>query len=416
MTAQDAEIVIVGAGIAGCAAAITLARSNKKVLIVEKSDNIGGTATNSNVGTICGAYYRTFSQKPIPVGYNFSKDFISGLIKYSGNKNPFHYHNGLFVLPFDWFELQKYLERLLLDNQIRILLSSEITKVKIENKKISGVSIKNEKEELEIHPKNIIDCSGNGIISQLANLEMITSENYQSASQIFRVKNIISDNEYSLNMALKKTMVHLINERQWPQSFKSISIIPGSLKNNEADFKITLPEKITDNSVNNFEIAKKAKSYVKEIFPPLTQLVESLNNASIKTFFPQLGIRIQQRSKGKYILTKKDVLTCRKFNNGIALGAWPIEEWHNDGKISMEYFEPEDAYMIPADCLMSNEIDNLFFAGKNISATTKAIASARVIGTCLQTGYAAGKIASCLTDESRSEMIIQLNKELLNYV
>ena len=59
------------------------------------------------------------------------------------------------------------------------------------------------------------------------------------------------------------------------------------------------------------------------------------------------------------------------------------------------------------------EIDNLFFAGKNISATNKAIASARVMGTCLQTGYAAGKIASCFTIEERNKMINKLNKELV---
>jgi hypothetical protein len=55
----------------------------------------------------------------------------------------------------------------------------------------------------------------------------------------------------------------------------------------------------------------------------------------------------------------------------------------------------------------------LYFAGKNISATTKAIASARVMGTCLQTGYAAGKIATCETSDEQKEMIALLNKELL---
>lgn len=60
----------------------------------------------------------------------------------------------------------------------------------------------------------------------------------------------------------------------------------------------------------------------------------------------------------------------------------------------MRYFHIDDYYQIPAGCLQSNCIDNLFFAGRNISATDAAIASARVMGICLQTGYAAGCLAS----------------------
>jgi len=60
----------------------------------------------------------------------------------------------------------------------------------------------------------------------------------------------------------------------------------------------------------------------------------------------------------------------------------------------MRYFKLDDYYQVPADCLQSNSIDNLFFAGRNISATDGAIASARVMGICLQTGYAAGCLAA----------------------
>jgi hypothetical protein len=60
----------------------------------------------------------------------------------------------------------------------------------------------------------------------------------------------------------------------------------------------------------------------------------------------------------------------------------------------MTFLPENDFYSIPAGCLESGEKENLFFAGKIISAGEKAIASARVIGTCLGTGYAAGVLAS----------------------
>ena len=63
-------------------------------------------------------------------------------------------------------------------------------------------------------------------------------------------------------------------------------------------------------------------------------------------------------------------------------------------KPDMCYFPANDCYWIPAGTLVSQSLTNLFFAGRILSATERAIASARVIGTCLNTGYAAGMLAS----------------------
>jgi hypothetical protein len=97
---------------------------------------------------------------------------------------------------------------------------------------------------------------------------------------------------------------------------------------------------------------------------------------------------------GKYILTEADVLQCKKFGDAIANASWPIEEWEQDRRVKMRYLKEDDFYQIPARCLQSKTMDNLFTAGRCISATDAAIASARVMGVCLQTGYAAGCLAA----------------------
>ena len=410
----NADIVIIGGGVAGFSAAMAAAQENKKVILVEKSHQLGGNATKSNVGTICGAYYRTFSEIPQLVGFKFCKDFISELLYFPDKNKVIKYHNGLFVVSYDWKFLANYLNEQLVQTGVQILKNTEIIQVKRANNLISKIGIRQNNEIIEINFESIIDCSGNGIVSQLANLEMISSPTYQSASQVFRIKNVISDNEFSLNMALKKAIMKLIGVNNWPDSFTSLSVVPGSLQHNYADFKITLPDVITDDTELNKQLSIKAKSYVEEIFPLLKNDVSSLINAEIELIFPEVGIRIQQRSKGKQILNEEDVLSCKKTNDGIALGAWPIEEWAGDGKLNMQYFEIDNGYTISANCLQSKSIANLFFAGKNISATTKAIASARVIGTCLQTGYAAGKLASCKNDSEKKNMIILLHNELVS--
>ncbi|MCE3279930.1 MAG: binding protein [Bacteroidetes bacterium] len=406
------DLVVVGAGIAGCAAAVAAAEEDQRVLLIERSEHLGGNAINANAGTICGAYFRTFSDNVRLTGYSFSKKLISELT--SDHRKPVHYHKGLVIVPYEWTELENILEKELRSKNVELLKCAEVIDLHKKDGVITSLTIKKNDSEIEIIPRAIIDCSGNGIISQLAEASMISSENYQAASQIFRVEGIQSENEFSLDMSLKKAMLQLSAENKWPENLNAISVVPGSLKYNRADFKLTLPEPVTDNIDSNEKLSLVAKSYIAAVFPLLTSSIESLYSASIVLIFPQLGIRVQQRSQGKYILTEENILSCQKFDTGIALGTWPIEEWLNDGKLEMQYFEPEQAYMIPADCLMSDEIDNLYFAGKNISATTKAIASARVMGTCMQTGYAAGKIASCKTEKEKEEMIISLNKKLLS--
>lgn len=91
--------------------------------------------------------------------------------------------------------------------------------------------------------------------------------------------------------------------------------------------------------------------------------------------------------------------SCKKFDDAIANAAWPIEEWEQNVRVKMRYFNVDDFYQIPAGCLQSNQINNLFFAGRNISATDAAIASARVMGICLQTGYAAGCLAAAFAKQ-----------------
>ena len=60
----------------------------------------------------------------------------------------------------------------------------------------------------------------------------------------------------------------------------------------------------------------------------------------------------------------------------------------------MTYFAERDFYDIPLDCLRPVELENVFVAGRCLSAETGAMTSARVIGTALATGWAAGTAAA----------------------
>ena len=78
----------------------------------------------------------------------------------------------------------------------------------------------------------------------------------------------------------------------------------------------------------------------------------------------------------------------------MAAGAWPIELWGEDARPEMRFLPEHDHYTIPPGALRSAHLSNLWAAGRTLSATDAAIASARVIATCMSTGYAAGTLAA----------------------
>ena len=97
------------------------------------------------------------------------------------------------------------------------------------------------------------------------------------------------------------------------------------------------------------------------------------------------------RLLGQYTLTAQDVLEARKFPDPAARSAWPVEFWDPETGPRYRYLPDGEFYEIPRRCLASERIANLFAAGGCISAETLALASVRVMGTCIALGEAAGR-------------------------
>ena len=116
------------------------------------------------------------------------------------------------------------------------------------------------------------------------------------------------------------------------------------------------------------------------------------------------GKRESRRMMGPYIMTQGDVLSGGKFSDVVAYGGWPLDDHHPDG-----FYHPGNPnvwgktpkpYGIPYRCLYSVNIDNLFFAGRNISMTHAAMSSSRVMATCALLGEAVGCAANIAREYS----------------
>ena len=111
------------------------------------------------------------------------------------------------------------------------------------------------------------------------------------------------------------------------------------------------------------------------------------------------GKRESRRFVGQHVLSESDLVTSRAFHDAIAFGGWPIDTHPPEGVDA-----PNEApctqnhlpwlYDIPLRSCVAADVRNLFFAGRNISATHIAFASTRVMATCAAVGQGVGTAAA----------------------
>ena len=181
-----------------------------------------------------------------------------------------------------------------------------------------------------------------------------------------------------------------------PALCERLSLVPGTGANGRLAFKLSLlpanPDRALWQQVTDWE--REARSLLEPLRQFLVKHIAACRNARLDSIAPQLGVRSGRRILGRARLTDEDVLGARKFPSGIARGCWPMERWTKSPRPEMTYFKEGEYYEIPLDCLRPVELENVWVAGRCLSATTGAMTSARVIGTALATGWAAGTAAA----------------------
>jgi hypothetical protein len=152
--------------------------------------------------------------------------------------------------------------------------------------------------------------------------------------------------------------------------------------------------------------------------------VPGFDDCYLRHTSPQVGARESRQVVGDYLLTGQDVQQGRKFEDAVARGSWWIDIhcplgqtypvhlcvvecprreacpfWtaeRDKAMLSRDDLYPPDGdwYEVPYRCLTAKGIDNLLVSGRCISATHEAMAGARVMGTCMAVGQAAGAAAA----------------------
>jgi hypothetical protein len=158
----------------------------------------------------------------------------------------------------------------------------------------------------------------------------------------------------------------------------------------------------------------EARRQIDDILTYLKNYVPGFQKARFSKTAPFLGIRETRRIVGQYVMTQEDVLSCRKFDDAIAVASYPIDI-HRPGDEGCTLIWCGDCYDIPYRSLVPTMVENLLVAGRCISTTHEAMGAIRVMATCMAMGEAAGRAAKQAIREgvSPSAINVQIVREEL---
>ncbi|MFP3980588.1 MAG: FAD-dependent oxidoreductase [Desulfobacterales bacterium] len=395
MKAVDAAVI--GGGPAGIAAAAAAARAGLKTVLLEKDLFIGGIPVKGYMSTLCGLYKsRPGSGTPEMLYDGFAREFAGLLTDLDGVDGPIRMGR-YWVLPFRPESFFAAACRLL-ENQanLEVCCKARFSEVAVSGKRIAALTCTAGDKAYRVQPRTVVDASGDALVCRAAGARMLYPDTARQVPAItfplydVRINGISGFSAARWHMTIR----HGVDDGDLPPGADYVDFLP-SPEPGTLLVKLNLGALVkTDAQIPEQELAQKANDIKAHLLGFFRRHLSGFENCITPDEPSPVLHREGVRGRGTYVLGRQDVLSAAKFSDAAARGCWPVEQWDENGNFSADAPPEGQYYEIPGRCLQSAEIENLFMAGKCISADSGAIASARVIGCCMATGEAAGKLAA----------------------
>ena len=407
------DVLVVGGGAPGVAAATVAARQGLRVTLVERYGFCGGGAVAGLSGTVCGLYEATDDRAagPKQVVFGFADEFCRRL-EGMGGLGPVVPYGKTWTRVHDPHVWREAADSFLTEAGVTIIYHATATQALVEGgEAVEGVSIWTKEGVIDARAKVIVDASGDADIVAMAGFPSFVGDNgrVQNPTMIFRLLGVDIDRflaEYGEDTIMPDRITELIktkhNQREYVLPRSKIWLFtttrPGELMCNctrvvGPDGRELNPLFWRDFSDAEIEGRKQAREYARFFRDNLVGCENSfMNDTGV-----QVGVRQTRQMRGTSLLRNQDVLDGTKFADGIARSPWPIE-LHSGQKPRVEWLL-NDYYEVPYGCFVPERGENLLAAGRCLSAEHEAVASARVTAQCFSYGHAVGHAASLAIKE-----------------
>jgi hypothetical protein len=388
------DVLVLGAGSAGLAAAVTAARSGTSVILVERHGFAGGMGTASLVHTFCGLYL-SGGGPPVVANPGFPAEMEERMRRATGS-GPVKMGR-VWVLPQHPVEFVRIADVLLQEGGVRVLYHGEAVAAEPD---ADGwrVEIAGRGGIFSVRAKVVVDASGDAVFAALAGADTATTgpSGLQRPAYVFAVQGA-SEGEAGLVLAgrivegvrrgiLPKDALGL-HFRGGGRAGEIFGTIDLSGSEEGSGYDPLDPACLSALEITGRAIASAAVDFLKAE-------AEGWTGAYVSQWPVRAGVRESRRWIGKQVLTADEILTGTRHPDDIALATWPLEFRETNRGPKLRYPENDAAAGIPLACLIPENLERVFVAGRCISCDHGAQASIRVMGTCFATGQAAGRSAA----------------------
>ena len=381
---ETVDIVVVGAGTSGVVAALAAARQGARVALVEARPQIGGLAACGLHRFVCGLFLADGERPGDPLHGRTTVDFCARLAQ--GEVCARAVRRGrVWVLPFaGGAALTACASELIAhEKNLRLHLNETPQRVVCNGGKVVEMVMAS---GLVLRMKAVVDCTGSAAVCRKAGADVSWPAAPALAGFGFELRGVVGQEAGALGLQVEIPLLlrRAVVAGRLPHYLAFTTYEPGTVAGT-AWIKLAVPSV----SVESARRAAEAAFAALKRHP-------ALQGAVLMAFLPERLERETCHLCGEYVLKGEDVLSARKFEDGVVRNAWPVERWDDRSGVSYRYLPPGDWSEIPVRCLRPERgAANLFCAGAALSADSEAAASIRVMGVCMASGEAAAM--RCLT-------------------
>lgn len=376
---EECDVLVIGGGPAGTAAAISASRAGARTCLVERYNHLGGLWTGGLVLPLLSTH--AVDKRGI------RKQVIHGV---GGEMAERLRSLGMSIQEINPVidpEAAKYvLDEMISEAGVTLYYHTWASNVIMDGNTIKGVIVDNKSGRMALLARIVIDCTGDGDIFHLA------GENYDKMN-------------YHIGLVHRLGNVDKINH----------DIVKDKKLNIGGPTPISGVNWVNMNGLDDQDgtdirtLSKLQSEYRKEIWESVSRIrsTPGCEDVFLLDTASQIGVRMSRILEGEYRLTLEDTMTFKSFNDVIGVsGAWTTMLFKGK-KVTPE---ARPLWQIPLRSLVPRITENLLVAGRCFCFERSLVEDTRIIGTCLVTGHGAGAAAAVAVKENVPARKATINK------